>query len=114
MAELTLERKLQLLLETQVDLYTARVLDLKEGESADNAVPKKELELKDLERLELIARIGKVLRMKAEVGAEAVRVAQKVNTAELLKDLKESRDPDLFPRKGRPTGPRQRVGDVEG
>lgn len=108
MAEITLERKIQLLLETQLNLLAAKVVD---GSEEVDAKPKVVLPPEDLDKIERIARISKILRMKAEVGADAVRIAQKVNEEELLRDLRATKDPEIFPNRGRPKGPRPKVGD---
>ena len=102
--KLTVERKIQFLLEAQLDIYSTR---LSPGEGKDPVA----LTDEDLEHIERIARISKILRMKAELGSDAAKVAQQVNADDLLKELRKAKDPEMFAKRGRPTGPRPKVGD---
>lgn len=128
--KLTLERKIQLLLEAQLDIYATRVSppdvcerckpdengERKSIGCLDHPKPKP-LTDEDLAHIERIARISKILRMKAELGKDAAAAVQKVNTDDLLAELRKSKDPEMFPKRGRPSGPRPKIGDdahVEG
>lgn len=102
--KLTIERKIQLLLEAQLDIYSTRLAPA-EGK------PPVPLTDEDLAHLERIARISKILKMKAELGVDAATAAQKVNAQDLLAELRKSKDPEMFAVRGRPKGPRPKVGD---